>query len=395
MTTPSDFSQRDALVHGGRELVGSGRPVNPPIEIASTILFDTLADFEAARDARYESGNVYYGRYGTSATFHLERIMSDLEGAYGCTIVSSGVAAITMALMGSAKAGDHVLVADHVYGNTRAFCDQVLARIGVEIEYYDPMIGAGIRDLFRPNTAAIMFESPGSGTFEFPDIPAIAGAARAKGIVTILDGTWATPIFCRPLSLGVDVVVHSGSKYIGGHSDGMIGFIICNERTFLNTRKAAMAFGEKPGAQEVQLALRGLRTLEMRMRRVDASGRIVASWLREQPQVAKVLHPIFEECPGAEFWRRDFDGAAGLFGIVFKPTEEDTVRKFVDALEMFGIGVSWGGFESLVLPVKPARTATEWSEAGPLVRFNVGFEETSTLIGDLAKALPLLDAGGN
>jgi cystathionine beta-lyase len=317
--------------------------------------------------------------------------MVELEGAYGCTIVSSGVASITLALLGMTKTGDHVLVADHVYGNTRAFCDQVLRRTGVEVEYYDPMIGEKIEDLFRPNTSVVMFEAPGSGTFEFPDIRGIAAAAARRNVITVLDGTWATPIFCRPLSLGVDVVVHSGSKYLSGHSDGMIGFIVCNEKTYMPIRKTVMAVGDKPGAQEVQLTLRGLRTLELRMKRIHDAGIEVATWLREQPQVAKVLHPIYEDCPGNQYWRRDFDGAAGLFGVIFHPASDDSVRRFVDALQMFGIGVSWGGYESLVLPVKPVRTATTWAERGPLVRFNIGLDDTGSLIEDIKRALPLLE----
>ena len=380
----------NTLVHSGRETGGDGRLVNPPIEIGSTVLFDTLSAFEAARDRRYETGNLYYGRYGTRASFHLETIMCELEGAFGCTIVSSGVAAITLALLGTTKSGDHVLVADHVYGNTRGFCDQVLSRTGVEIEYYDPMVGEAIEEKFRDNTSVVMFEAPGSGTFEFPDIQGIAKTASRNGVITILDGTWATPIFCRPLSLGVDVVVHSGSKYLGGHSDGMIGFIACNETTHTPIRKTVMAVGDKPGAQEVHLALRGLRTLDLRMRHVHDAGIEIATWLRKQPQVAKVLHPMFDDCPGNQYWRRDFSGAAGLFGVVFKPTTEDQVRRFVDHLQMFGIGVSWGGYESLVLPVNPTRTATTWSEQGPLVRFNIGFENTASLIEDLKQALPLL-----
>ena len=272
MAEPDRVSLSDILVQSGRKHAGDGRFVNPPIDIGSTLLFDTLAAFETARDVRYESGNVYYGRYGTPASFHLERAMCDLEGAYGCTVVSSGVAAITLSLMAMTKPGDHVLVADNVYGNTRGFCDVMLTRSGVEIEYYDPMIGPAIEGKFRPTTSVVMFEAPGSGTFECPDIRGIAAVAARNNVVTILDGTWATPIFCRPLALGVDVVVHSGSKYISGHSDGMIGLIICNEKTHMAIRKTVMTIGDKPGAQEVHLALRGLRTLELRMRRVQEAG---------------------------------------------------------------------------------------------------------------------------
>lgn len=392
MTSHERFNLKNALVHHGRERSGNGRFVNPPIEIGSTMLFDTVAEFEAARDQRYETGTLYYGRYGTPASFHLEQMMTELEGGHGCTIVSSGVAAITVALMGMTKAGDHVLVADHVYGNTRSFCDQILTRMGIDVEYYDPGLGREIADLMRPNTSVVMLEAPGSGTFEFPDIQGIAQAATQRGVVTILDGTWATPIFCQPLRLGIDVVVHSGSKYIGGHSDSMIGFIVCNQKTHLPIRKTAMALGDKPGAQEVHLSLRGLRTLEMRMRHVNDAGAVIAGWLRDQPQVSRVLHPAFDECPGSAFWKRDFTGAAGLFGVVFKSTSDEQVRRFVDALDMFGIGVSWGGYESLALPVKPTRTAVPWTEEGRLVRFNIGLDDTTSLIEDLAKALPILNS---
>lgn len=382
----------DSLVHLGRQSEGEGRLVNLPIELGSTMLFDTLAAFEAAREARYEPGTAYYGRYGTGASFELERMMQALEGAYGCTLTSSGVAAVTLALMGLTNSGDHVLVADNVYGNTRGFCDNALTRQGIEVEYFDPMIGGGIAEVMRPNTSVVMFEAPGSGTFEVPDIPAIATATRAHGAVSVFDGTWATPIFCRPLSLGVDVVVHSGSKYIGGHSDSMIGLIACDEATYVPIRKMVMTIGDKPGSQEVFLTLRGMRSLGMRMKQAEAAGLEVARWLVGQPQVKRLLHPAFESCPGHEFWKRDFTGAAGLFGVVFHPCSDDQIRSFVDGLRMFGIGVSWGGYESLVLPVKPIRTASPWREEGQLVRFNIGFEDTANLIADLTQALPHLNS---
>lgn len=383
----------DHLVQAGRPERREGRQVNMPLELGSTMVFDTLAAFEAARDARYETGNLYYGRYGNSATYALEAALAGLEGADGVTLTSSGVAAITTTLMALATVGDHVLVADNVYGNTRAFCELMLSRQGVEVEFYDPMVGAGIAALFRPETVAVMFEGPGSGTFEVPDIPAIAQAARAAGVVTVFDATWPTPVFCQPLALGVDVVVTSGSKYLSGHSDLMIGTIAAKEPLNSRIRKAVCVIGDKPGAQEVFLALRGLRTLQMRMLHVDRAGREVAAWFAEQPCVARVLHPAFETCPGHGNWARDFSGAAGLFGVVFRPCPEAAVHAFTDALTQFGIGVSWGGYESLVLPVKPNRTATSWEEPGPLIRFNIGFEDAETLKADLAAALPHLASG--
>ncbi len=377
----------NALVHSGRGPAEPGREVNLPIHQASTLLFDTLAEFEAARAGRYEHGTLYYGRYGNPATFALERMMAELEGAHGCVAVSAGLTAVTLALMAAAKAGDHVLVADTVYGPTRGFCDTVLTRCGVDVSYFDPMIGAGLEDHFQANTAAVMLEAPGSGTFEVSDVPALAEVARRHGAISIIDGTWATPVFCRPLKLGVDVVVHSGSKYIGGHADVMIGFIACNEATYEPVRKMSLAFGERAGAQDIFLALRGLRTLKMRMEHAQAQGLAVAEWLSKRPEVLKMLHPAYEDCPGHEHWKRDFSGASGLFSVLFKPCSDEQLHRFVDGLKLFGIGVSWGGFESLVLPVVPVRTATPWREEGRVVRFNIGNESTDSLIEDLAQAL--------
>lgn len=386
---PSNIA--DDLVQLGRPERVDGRHVNMPLELGSTVVFDTLAEFEAAKDARYDTGTMYYGRYGNAASFKLESMLADLEEAGGVTLTSSGVAAITMALLTFARPGSHLLVADHVYGNTRSFCDTVLARMDVEIEYFDPMIGAGVADLLRETTCALMFEAPGSGTFEVPDIPAIATAARASGVPSILDGTWATPIFCKPLRLQVDVVVASMSKYLSGHSDCMMGMIASTSTYAEAIRKTAMAIGDKTGGQEVFLALRGLRTLKMRMEHFDKVGRAMAAWFAEQPQVKTVLHPAFESCPGHANWARDFSGSSGLFGVVFHPCSDNQIRAFVEALHHFGIGVSWGGYESLVLPVSPQRSAGTWPEDGQLVRFNIGLEELATLQADLTAALPLLN----
>ncbi|MEO0953128.1 MAG: cystathionine beta-lyase [Pseudomonadota bacterium] len=382
----------DHLVQAGRPSRADGRHVNLPIELGSTIVFDTLAAFEAAREARYEPGTMYYGRYGNEAVYQLEEMLAALEGAHGVTLTSSGVAAITLSLMAFARPGSHLLVADHVYGNTRIFCENVLRKMDVAVEYYDPMIGAGVSALIRDTTCAIMFEAPGSGTFEVPDIPAVAAAARRRGVPTILDNTWATPIFCRPLELGVDVVVSSGSKYLSGHSDCMLGTIASTQEHFANIRKTVMAIGDKTGGQEIFLMLRGLRTLKLRMQAADVAGREMASWFGEQQQTKRVLHPAFESCPGHEHWKRDFSGASGLFSVVFHPCGDDRVRAFVDALHHFGIGVSWGGYESIVLPVTPVRSADTWTEDGQLVRFNIGLEDPQSLKDDLAAALPLLNA---
>ncbi|GAA6165493.1 cystathionine beta-lyase [Pelagimonas sp. KU-00592-HH] len=387
--TDQNLDLSDALVHLGRGPRTPGRAVNLPITQGSTMLFDTLAEFEAAREARYQPETLYYGRYGNPASFELEKTIATLEGGAGCISVSAGLTAVTLALMGAAKAGDHVLVADTVYTPTRNFCDTVLQRYGVEVSYFDPM--QDFAPHFRTNTTVVMFEAPGSGTFEVPDIPAIAALARAQGAISIIDGTWATPVFCQPLKLGVDVVVHSGSKYIGGHADSMIGFIVCNEATYAPMRKMVLAYGDKAGSQDVFLSMRGLRTLEMRMKAAEAAGYEIASFLQDQPQITRLLHPGFADCPGHDFWRRDFTGAAGLFSVVTKPCSDLQLHAFVDALELFGVGVSWGGYESLVLPVAPLRTAKPWDDPGRVLRFNVGFENIDSLKADLARALPLLD----
>ncbi|ASJ73163.1 cystathionine beta-lyase [Granulosicoccus antarcticus] len=383
----------NTLVQAGRPQPLQTRQVNLPIELGSTVVFDSIEAFEQARDHRYQTGVQYYGRYGNTASFELELMLATLEHAAGVTLTSSGVAAISLTLLALLKPGDHVLVADHVYGNTRAFCDTVLSRMNVTVEYFDPMIGTAIESLFRPETILIMFEAPGSGTFEFPDITGITEVARHAGVWSVLDGTWATPVFCQPLDLGVDVLVYSASKYISGHSDCMMGVIASGDANMHERlRRYVMAIGDKTGAQEVYLALRGLRTLKMRIQAAQASGLEMAQWLAEQPQVKRLLHPALPDCPGHEFWKRDCTGSAGLFGVIFHPCDNEQLREFVNALEHFGIGVSWGGYESLVLPVTPVRTAKSWDEPGKLVRFNIGFEDTDSLKADLLEALPLLNS---
>ena len=380
----------DILVQFARPEKTEGRHVNMPIELGSTMVFDTLDAFETARDARYNSGTLYYGRYGNAATTKLEQAIAQLEGADGVTLTSSGVAAISTALMALTHPGAHILVADNVYGNTRIFCDGLLSQQGVEITYFDPMIGADLAELFRPNTAVVMFEAPGSGTFETPDITAICKAAKSAGVATILDSTWSTPLFCKPLSLGVDVVVYSGSKYLSGHSDCMLGVTASTAQYHQIIRKTIMQIGDKTGGQEVMLALRGLRTLKVRMDYFDRVGRDIAQWCASRPEVKRVLHPALETCPGHANWKRDFTGASGLFSVVLYPCPPERVRAFVNGLHHFGIGVSWGGYESLVLPVEPVRTATKWDEPGHLIRFNIGMEDPESLKADLARAFETL-----
>lgn len=376
----------DTLVHGGRPRGPSGRQVNWPVEMGSTVVFDTLDAFEAARDARYEGGTPYYGRYGNDATFSLETLLAELDCANGVTLTSSGVSAITSALLTVARPSMHLLVAENLYGNTRVFCDGLLAAMNVDIEPFDPLerIGGRLRD----NTCAVMAEAPGSGTFEVCDLPEISRAARQRGIPVIFDNTWASPVFCKPLTLGADIVVYSGSKHLCGHSDAMLGVIASAGDYHASVRRTVMSLGDKPGAQEVFLALRGARTLKMRMEHQDRAGREIAAWLADQDCVARLLHPAFGSCPGHATWKRDFMGAAALFSVIFKPVPEDRFRAFVDSLTCFGIGVSWGGYESLVLPMTSERSRR--IADGPLLRFSIGFDDLETLKADLTQAFKLL-----
>ena len=374
------------LVHLGRDNQSNGRAVNLPIHQTSTMLFNSLEEFETARDVRYEKGTLYYGRYGNPATFELENMMAELEEGAGCVAVSSGLTACAISLMTFASMGTHILIADTVYGPTRMFCENVLKTYGVNVTYFDPMMGSEIEGLIQDNTSIIFLEAPGSGTFEVPDIPAITDVAKRHNIVSILDGTWSTPLFCKPITLGVDVVVHSGSKYISGHSDAMLGFIVTNsEDSYNKVRKMSLAFGDRAGANDVFLALRGLRTLEVRLRQHQESTLKIIDWLKDQPAVSRVLHPASPDCPGHDSWRRDFKGAAGLFSIELNVMPEKNIRAMINSLKLFAIGLSWGGFESLILPVDPSayRVATEWKNRGPLIRLNIGLENTQSLIEDL------------
>ncbi|WP_191602122.1 cystathionine beta-lyase [Marinomonas algicola] len=389
----SDKNLTNALIHLGRDNQSNGRSVNLPIHQASTMLFNTLEEFEEARSTRYDMGTLYYGRYGTPATFELENTMTHLEQGAGCVAVSSGLTACVISIMSFIKAGDHILVADTVYGPTRAFCDNVLSAYGVDVTYFDPLIGADVDQFIQDNTQVVFFEAPGSSTFEVPNIPAISEAARKSGAVSILDGTWATPLYCQPLKLGVDVVVHSGSKYLSGHSDAMLGFIVSSSKEhYRTTRKMSLFIGDRVGGNDVFLALRGLRTLSVRLRQHAENTQKCLDWLAQQSEVERILYPAHPDCPGHEFWQRDFAGATGLFSVIFKPGYETQIRTMINSLSLFGIGLSWGGFESLAIPVDPSpfRTATTWSSEGPVVRFHIGLEDPESLILDLENGFKFL-----
>ena len=378
------------LVTGGRDPMSYHGFVNPPVYHASTVLYSRAEDFLAHR-ARYQ-----YGRRGTPTTEALELALQELEGSQcaGVSLVPSGLAAISSAFLAVVHAGDHVLVTDSAYGPTRVFCDQILTRLGVTVSYYDPLIGAGVAELIRSNTRVVYLESPGSLSFEMQDTAAIAEAGHAKSVLVLMDNTWATPLYFRPLDHGVDMVIQAGTKYIGGHSDLMLGTVSASAATIARLKNTVRHTGQCEGPDDVYLGLRGLRTLAIRLERHQQSGLVVARWLEARPEVLRVLHPALPSHPGHAIWKRDFSGASGLFSIVLKPVPQKAYYAFLDSLEMFGIGASWGGYESLAIPFDcaPMRTATHWQPGGPTVRFHIGLEAVDDLIADLERGFAALAA---
>ncbi|NIJ15721.1 cystathionine beta-lyase [Sphingobium vermicomposti] len=366
-----------------------GGIVNPPIWRASTILYEDVAHLRKAAGASTHE-RLFYGRKGTPTAWSLADALTEMEpGAEGTMLFPSGVAAIACALMAVLKPGDQLLMVDSAYDPTRNFCEQMLRPLGIETVYYDPTIGADIADLVTSDTRAIFLESPGSLTFEVQDIPAITALARERGIVTLLDNTWATPLFFPALSHGVDVSILACTKYIVGHSDVMMGSITATPALLPAIRRSAYLFGQMTSPDDAWLASRGLRTLGVRLLQHQDSALTVANWLADQADVARVLHPALPSCPGHDLWRRDFTGSSGLFSFVLKGGDEQARAALIDGLTHFGIGYSWGGFESLALPVDPARhrTATQWAAEGPVVRLNIGLEDPADLIADLDQGL--------
>jgi cystathionine beta-lyase len=378
------------VVTAGRDPASYHGFVNPPVYHASTVLYPSAEDFVAHR-SRYQ-----YGRRGTPTTEALELALQELEGpaCAGVALLPSGLAAISAALLSVVHAGDHILVTDNAYGPTRNFCEAILTRLGVTTTYYDPLIGAAIADLFRPNTRAVYLESPGSLSFEMQDTAAIANAAHAKGAIVLTDNTWASPLYFRPLDHGVDLVIQAGTKYIGGHSDVMIGTVAANAATVAALQKTVRLTGLCLGPDDVYLGLRGVRTLAVRLARHFESGVDVARWLERRPEVLRVIHPALESHPQHAIWKRDFTGASGLFSFVLKPVPRAAVYAFLDELELFGIGASWGGYESLAIPfdLAPVRTATRWEPDGPTVRFHIGLESVDDLKADIERGFATLAA---
>jgi cystathionine beta-lyase len=388
----SDHRIETQLVEAGRRDEWTGGIVNPAVWRASTILFDSVAEMDAANPPR--DGTLHYGRNGTPTSWALCDALTALEpGAAMTRLFPSGAAATAAALLSVLEAGDELLMVDSAYGPTRALCETVLKKFGVTTVYYDPMIGAGIADLIGDRTRAIFMESPGTHTFEVQDVPAISAAAKARGLVTLLDNTWATPLFFPAIRAGIDLSVVACTKYIGGHADLMLGSVTATEALADRLERTRRMLGQAAGPDDCWLALRGLRTLDVRLRRHEENGIKVARWLAEQEQVARVLHPALPSCPGHDLWRRDFAGATGLFSFVLKGGDAAARARLIDSLTMFGIGYSWGGFESLAVPADPVRTAGSRDDAGPIVRLHIGLEHPDDLIADLAAALAGYEAG--
>jgi cystathionine beta-lyase len=372
---------RSRFVHLGRDSEASYGFINLPAFRGSTVLFPDAATLKS-NDQRFT-----YGTHGTPTTEALCEAWTALAGAAGTVLVPTGMAAIALALLTALKAGDHLLMTDSAYQPARIFCNGMLKRMGVETTYYDPRLGAGIASLFRPDTKAVFVESPGSQSLEVQDIPAIAEVAHARGACVVADNTWATPLFFPPHANGVDLAVEAGTKYLSGHSDLLLGLVTANADWLKRLNRAARELAIPPGPEDVYLALRGLRTMELRLREAERQGLALAEWLRARPEALKVIHPALPDHPDHALWKRDFAGSSGLFSVVLKPVSAEAVAALLDGLELFGLGYSWGGYESLVIPFDCSRyrTATRWAPGGPALRFSVGLEDIDDLKDDLAR----------
>jgi cystathionine beta-lyase len=377
------LNQSTRIVEGGRRKEWRGRLVNVPVERASTILFDSVAELHATKAG---FGAYRYGLQGTATQWALAEALTDLEpGAAGTVLLPTGLAAITAPLLAVLSPGDELLAPDNVYGPTHKFCDTILKRFGVATRYYDPLIGRNIAQLIGETTSAILLESPGSLTMEVQDVPGICAVARERGIATLLDNTWATPLFFPAIAAGVDITILAATKYVGGHADVMLGSVTATSEYYDRIQTAVWDLGYAVSPDDAWLGSRGLRTMAVRLRQHEASALKIAHWLKERPEVGRVLHPALPDCPGHEYWKRDFKGSSGLFTFELKDTDRERRTAFVDSLELFGIGYSWGGYESLVLPADPYRTVAT-APAQNLVRLHIGLEDADDLIADLAQA---------
>ncbi len=383
------------VIRAGHSKTRNAGIVNTPVYHASTVVFDSMAQLKdvGPRALKGEKA-LFYGRLGTPTHWTLEEAITELAGGADTILTPSGVAACALAILGCVKSGDHVLVSDSAYEPTRKLCDGLLKDFGVATDYYDPCIGAGIAAAMRPNTRLIFCESPGSHTFEVQDIPAIAKAAHARGAKVAVDNTWASPLFCKPLALGADISVEAGTKYLCGHSDAVIGAVTATADALPGLRRAVLALGYAVGPDDVYLTTRGLRTLSVRLARHQENAMKVAVWLKDRAEVSRVLYPALPGDAGHALWSRDFQGASGLMGVILRRTSPEAVAAMIEGMDLFALGFSWGGFESLIAPSAPktVRTAVPWAEAEPGLRLHIGLEDPSDLIADLDRGLGRLRA---
>ena len=386
----SRLADRTKLVYAGRDPSEQNGFVNAPIYRGSTVLSPTM-EVLLNRSGRY-----IYGTQGTPTSDALESAWSAISNAAGTVCVPSGLAAVSLALLSCLKAGDHLLVTDSVYRPTRVFCEGVLKRFGVETTYFDPMIGDQIGSLFKANTKAVFTEAPGSQSFEVQDVRTIAKIAHERGAVVLMDNTWATPFFFPPHDMGVDLAIEAGTKYLSGHSDLLLGLVSANDRTWKDLRATYDAMAICAGPEDMFLALRGMRTMLLRLKEQEKAALAIAHWLKSRPEVLRVLHPALPDCPGHEIWKRDFKGSSGLFSIILKPASQKAVAAMLDGLALFGMGYSWGGFESLIIPFDCSsyRTVTQWAPGGPALRIQIGLEDIEDLKKDLDEGFARLRAAG-
>jgi cystathionine beta-lyase len=386
------LKQDTVLARAGNRPTEHKGIVNPPVYHASTVLFPTVAALEDGVRNRFRG--VYYGRYGTPTTFALEEAVAAIENCPYGFAVPSGLAAITMPVATFVRPGDHVLAVDNAYDPVRGFADRFLQPYGIEVTYFDPLAPDALPSLIRSNTKLLYLETPGSLTFEVPDIPALAQHGRNHGLVVVVDNTWATGLHFKPIEHGADISIYAATKYLAGHSDLMLGMIVCRDEAHYRAIKTfAHGLGMAAAPDDCYLTLRGIRTLSVRLERHLKNSLRLAEWLRGRKEVARILHPAFPGSPGHEIWRRDFTGGGGVFSIVLRPATAEAVAAMLEGLTLFGMGFSWGGYESLAIPVDPAkcRSATPWDEPGPLLRIQTGLEDPDDLIADLAQGFERLN----